>query len=87
MLDVVGFNYAESRYELDAELFPHRVIVGSETFPERIDVHVGAGPRLRTSSATSPGPAGTTSARPASGASTTRMPRATTPTGTSGPYP
>jgi beta-galactosidase len=37
VLDVVGFNYADSRYEQDAELFPHRVIVGSETFPERID--------------------------------------------------
>lgn len=37
-LDVVGFNYADSRYELDAELFPHRVIVGSETFPAKIDV-------------------------------------------------
>ena len=37
VLDVVGFNYADSRYEMDAELFPHRVIVGSETFPERID--------------------------------------------------
>ncbi|WP_159499877.1 glycoside hydrolase family 2 TIM barrel-domain containing protein [Microbacterium sp. 18062] len=37
VLDVVGFNYADSRYGLDAELFPNRVIVGSETFPERID--------------------------------------------------
>lgn len=37
VLDVVGFNYAESRYELDAELFPNRVIVGSETFPSRIE--------------------------------------------------
>ena len=37
-LDVVGFNYADSRYVLDAELFPHRVIVGSETFPAKIDV-------------------------------------------------
>lgn len=37
VLDIVGFNYADSRYELDAGLFPHRVIVGSETFPERID--------------------------------------------------
>ncbi|WP_350353190.1 glycoside hydrolase family 2 TIM barrel-domain containing protein [Microbacterium sp. A8/3-1] len=36
VLDVVGFNYADSRYDLDAELFPHRVIVGSETFPDRI---------------------------------------------------
>ncbi|MEV7761981.1 glycoside hydrolase family 2 TIM barrel-domain containing protein [Curtobacterium flaccumfaciens] len=38
VLDVVGFNYAESRYALDAELFPDRVIVGSETFPTRIGV-------------------------------------------------
>ncbi|WP_347976919.1 glycoside hydrolase family 2 TIM barrel-domain containing protein [Microbacterium sp. ProA8] len=37
VLDVVGFNYAESRYELDGELFPNRVIVGSETFPSRIE--------------------------------------------------
>ena len=37
VLDIVGFNYADSRYALDAEQFPHRVIVGSETFPERID--------------------------------------------------
>ncbi|MET0861555.1 MAG: glycoside hydrolase family 2 TIM barrel-domain containing protein [Microbacterium sp.] len=37
VLDVVGFNYAESRYALDAELFPHRVIVGSETFPAKIE--------------------------------------------------
>jgi hypothetical protein len=36
VLDVVGFNYADSRYALDAELFPHRVIVGSESFPDRI---------------------------------------------------
>lgn len=37
VLDIVGFNYADSRYELDADLFPHRVLLGSETFPERID--------------------------------------------------
>lgn len=37
VLDVVGFNYAESRYELDRDLFPNRVIVGSETFPSRIE--------------------------------------------------
>ncbi|WP_206477082.1 glycoside hydrolase family 2 TIM barrel-domain containing protein [Microbacterium sp. KRD172] len=36
VLDVVGFNYADSRYELDTELFPNRIIVGSETFPDRI---------------------------------------------------
>ncbi len=35
-LDVLGLNYAESRYDIDAELFPHRVIVGSETFPSQI---------------------------------------------------
>lgn len=35
-LDVLGLNYAESRYALDAALFPERVIVGSETFPAQI---------------------------------------------------
>ncbi|WP_432508887.1 glycoside hydrolase family 2 TIM barrel-domain containing protein [Kineococcus auxinigenes] len=35
-LDVLGLNYAESRYAKDRELFPHRVIVGSETFPSKI---------------------------------------------------
>lgn len=35
-LDVVGLNYGDSRYALDAELFPNRVVVGSETFPTRI---------------------------------------------------
>lgn len=37
VLDIVGLNYAESRYLLDRELFPNRVIVGSETFPSRIE--------------------------------------------------
>ena len=36
VLDVLGLNYAEGRYAPDRELFPHRVIVGSETFPSRI---------------------------------------------------
>ncbi len=35
-LDVLGLNYAESRYAIDRDLFPHRVIVGSETFPSEI---------------------------------------------------
>lgn len=35
-LDVVGLNYADSRYAMDAELHPHRVLVGSETFPAQI---------------------------------------------------
>jgi beta-galactosidase len=37
VLDVAGYNYAEVRYESDRERFPNRVIVGSETFPRRID--------------------------------------------------
>jgi len=37
VLDVVGLNYGESRYLPDKEAFPHRVVVGSETFPTRID--------------------------------------------------
>jgi beta-galactosidase len=36
VLDVVGLNYAEGRYDLDRELFPHRVLVGSETFGSQI---------------------------------------------------
>lgn len=36
-LDIAGMNYLGSRYENDRELFPHRVIVGSETFPTHID--------------------------------------------------
>jgi beta-galactosidase len=36
VLDVLGLNYAEGRYTTDAELFPHRVLFGSETFPTQI---------------------------------------------------
>ncbi|MEU6917368.1 glycoside hydrolase family 2 TIM barrel-domain containing protein [Streptomyces olindensis] len=36
-LDIAGMNYLDGRYELDHRLFPHRVIVGSETFPTHID--------------------------------------------------
>lgn len=32
-VDVLGLNYAETRYQWDLERFPHRVVVGSETFP------------------------------------------------------
>ncbi|MDE3721943.1 glycoside hydrolase family 2 TIM barrel-domain containing protein [Nocardiopsis sp. N85] len=35
VLDVAGMNYGDGRYELDRELFPGRVIVGTETFPVR----------------------------------------------------
>jgi len=37
VLDIAGINYAEARYALDKDLFPNRIIVGSETFPTRID--------------------------------------------------
>lgn len=36
VLDVLGLNYAESRYGPDGAAYPHRVIVGSETFPSQI---------------------------------------------------
>jgi hypothetical protein len=32
VLDVAGMNYSDARYAMDQELFPNRVIVGSETF-------------------------------------------------------
>jgi beta-galactosidase len=35
-LDVAGYNYTESRYGMDHELHPQRVIVGSETNPAKI---------------------------------------------------
>ena len=37
--DVAGYNYLDVRYELDRDLFPNRVIVGSETYPGNIDVN------------------------------------------------
>ena len=36
-LDVAGYNYMEARYELDAQVAPHRVIIASETHPATID--------------------------------------------------
>ncbi len=36
-LDVAGYNYMETRFATDAELYPNRVIVGSETHPAAID--------------------------------------------------
>ncbi len=38
-LDVVGYNYLESKYERDHALFPERVILGSENYPKDIGVH------------------------------------------------
>ena len=37
VLDVAGINYGDARYEQDIELFPNRVVVGTETFPSAID--------------------------------------------------
>jgi len=39
ILDVVGYNYAASRYEKDHAAFPNRVIVGTETFPADLAVN------------------------------------------------
>ncbi len=36
-LDVVGYNYLESRYEKDHAVWPDRVICGLESFPAEID--------------------------------------------------
>ena len=35
-LDIVGYNYMEDIYERDHEMFPNRVILGSENFPQEI---------------------------------------------------
>ena len=35
-MDLVGYNYMTARYEPDAERYPHRVVVGSETYPPHI---------------------------------------------------
>jgi beta-galactosidase len=36
-LDVAGYNYMEPRYASDGEADPHRVLVGTETYPMAID--------------------------------------------------
>ena len=35
-MDIVGYNYMEDQYEKDHEMFPQRVILGSENFPNQI---------------------------------------------------
>ncbi|HAL73862.1 MAG TPA: glycoside hydrolase family 2 [Clostridiales bacterium] len=37
MLDVVGYNYSASRYELDHQSHPERICVGTETSPAALD--------------------------------------------------
>lgn len=36
-VDIAGYNYGEARYTMDKDLFPNRVIVGSETLANSID--------------------------------------------------
>ena len=38
-LDIVGYNYLEGKYEHDHEMFPERVILGSENYPKEIGMH------------------------------------------------
>ena len=38
-LHVVGYNYLEGKYEQDHEMFPERVILGSENYPKEIGIH------------------------------------------------
>ena len=38
-LDVVGYNYLEGKYEQDHQMFPERVILGSENYPKEIGMH------------------------------------------------
>lgn len=33
LLDIAGYNYASSRYEMESKVHPNRIVVGSETFP------------------------------------------------------
>ncbi|MGY3128746.1 beta-galactosidase [Agrococcus sp. UYP33] len=35
-LDIAGLNYGDGRYALERELFPNRIVVGTETFPGNI---------------------------------------------------
>lgn len=36
-LDIVGYNYLDQNYEKDHEMFPDRVILGTESYPKEID--------------------------------------------------
>lgn len=39
-VDVVGYNYSSGRYEKDGERYPNRILVGSETYPQDLDVNL-----------------------------------------------
>ena len=36
-VDLIGYNYAPSRYERDGEAYPNRIICGSEEYPQNLD--------------------------------------------------
>ena len=38
-LDIVGYNYLEGKYEQDHDLFPERIMLGSENFPKEVGLH------------------------------------------------
>lgn len=38
-VDIAGYNYMSGRYEIDKELFPNRVICGTESMPKDIDTN------------------------------------------------
>lgn len=38
-VDIAGYNYAACRYESDREKYPDRIIVGSETTPQSLDMN------------------------------------------------
>lgn len=37
-LDLVGYNYLDSRYDSDHKLYPNRIICGTESYPDNIDI-------------------------------------------------
>jgi beta-galactosidase len=37
-LDIVGYNYMEDKYQTDHEMYPERVILGSENYPKEIGI-------------------------------------------------
>ena len=38
-VDIAGYNYVDARYAIDGEMYPNRVIVGSETHSTNIHVN------------------------------------------------
>ena len=38
-LDIVGYNYMEPKYERDHEMYPERIILGSENYPKEIGIY------------------------------------------------